>query len=794
MSKDEEELPLYHVEDSDKEVNYYSSKTKYRYKSKKKLAKDRYYKKTKYQINNDMQDHDNKKFESLKKLYFSNKIISSIKNFFCILFNSKHPKVIYLFFLLILSELIEYFIDTYINFFPVKFSMSILFLIPYIIITLENEIFFQVNSIFELNFIVNLKLIIMFNKNMNFYEIIILTLCATLFESVFIKKMHVSQYYYTLDGIVNKITYKVYVFESEINLIICGFVCNIVFLLYLLKNKKLCFYIFDDIFIGIGDNFHAIYFFLIEYLFLRKFIKYLFKYNFVYTENNKRKEKTVLINVLFFVFVSLQLILINLFDCSFSQKILNILIIGLIIFLYENIGFLLFINMILMSLVIYVVNHIVKKYFSTEIIMLIKRNLIYINISFLLTLIFIITIFMLEKKQITNFYTLIYQRIFLIKIIFDIWLVVKYIYSLYKYDPLNYFNIYLETYKFFFLSFLINYFIVLIALLIKIYIYIDPVDVEYYFEDIIQFLNNKKVEGEVFYGGSAPYVEIKLYKSISNICGFLKNDIFKSDKKTKAFMKILYSVILSIFAILCFIINNTLLYFPIFFVLIQFFSNILDDIVFLILNQFSSIIYVILEKAQELTFDDKFKRYQEDHMIQQYKEKMRKKQMTIYIKKEKLKLIYLLLFFYISILWKKIFSHLFIIIYEKIISYWQYKLFGKLEPLGNIIYQIIIINYYAEEENKYFNIEIFFLFIFLLPNSLAIIFSHYTGKITNFFFQNYILTSLLPLFFNMDIIIILLGFFNILLMISIFACDDESYKNFKYWFFLFGIQQTSYRY
>ena len=37
MYKEEEELPLYHVEDSDKEVNYYSSKTKYRYKSKKKL-------------------------------------------------------------------------------------------------------------------------------------------------------------------------------------------------------------------------------------------------------------------------------------------------------------------------------------------------------------------------------------------------------------------------------------------------------------------------------------------------------------------------------------------------------------------------------------------------------------------------------------------------------------------------------------------------------------------------------------------------------------------------------------
>ena len=793
MYKNEEELPLYHVEDSDKEINYYSNRTKYKYKSKK-FNKNKYYKKTKYEINSDEDEHDNKKLKSLKKLYIENKFFTPIKKFFGILFNNKNPKVIYLFFILIFTEIIEYFIDTFINLFPVKFSMSILFLIPYIIITLENEIFFQLNSTFELNFLINMKLIIVFNKNMKYSEIIMLTLCSTIFESLFIKKMHVNQYYYSLDGNINKIIYKTYVFESEIYLMIVGFLCNSFVLIYLLSNKKLSFYLFDDIFTGIGDDYQVIYFFLLQYLFLRKFIKILVKYVFIYNENYKRKEKTFLINIIFFIFVFFQIFFTGFFSCSFLQKLLNIIIIGVIIFLYENVGFLLFINMILMSLIIYGVNYIIEKNFNSEIILLIKSNLIYMKISFFLTLIFIVTIFLLEKKQISNFYIQIYQRIFLIKIIFDVWLIIKYIYSLYKYNPLNYFNIFLITYKFFFLSFLLNYFIVLLAVLIKLYIYVNPKDVEYYFEDIITFLNNKKVEGEVFYGGTAPYVEIRLFKSFSNLFGFLKDDISKSNKKTKAFQKILYSAVLCIFIFLCFIINNSLLYIPIFFILIQFFSDTLNDLVFLILNLFSSLVFIIIEKTQDITFNDNFKKYKEDYIIQKYNKKMKQKEMTIYIKKEKLKLIYLLLIFYISIFWKKIFSHFFAYLYEKIISHWQYKIFGKLEPLGNIIYQFIIMNYYNEEENKYIIKEIVFLFIFLIPNSLAIIHSHYVGRIMNFFFQNYILTSLLPLFFNMDFLIVLLGFFNILLMINLFAADEETYRNFRFWFYLFGIQQMSYYY
>ena len=789
MYKDEEELPLYHVEDSDKEINYYPTKTKYKSK---KSSKIRFYKKTKYQFNNDDEfDYDNKNIKSLKKLYQENRYLSSIKKFLNILFNCNNLKVVYLFFILITVEFIEYFIDTFIDFFPIKFSMSILFIIPYIVITLDNEIFFQLNSSFELYFLIHLKLLVLFNKYMTFKEIIVVTICSTMFEIIFIKKIHVNQYYVSLDGIISKVDYKIYVFESEIFLLLLGFFSNFFVLFFLLKNNKLYFHLFDDIFDSCGYNSQVIYFFLLQYLFSRKFIKYIFKYIFIYSENHKRKEKIFLINIIFIICIIFEIILLfNLFKCFFIQKILYISIIGLIIFLYENVGFLVYISMILMSMIIYGTNYFIEKQFEKDIIILIKNNLIYINISFFLTLIFIVTIFLLEKKQITNFYIQIYQRIFIIKIIFDIWLIIKYIYSIYKYNPLNYLDIFLKTYKFFFISFLLNHCIILISVLVKIYIHVNPEDVEYYFEDIINFLNNKKENGEVFYGGNAPYVEIRLYKIFSNLFSFLKDDISKSNKKTKSFQKILYSVILCIFIFLCFVINNFLIYFPIFFILLQFFSEFLNDITFLILNKISSFVYIVIEKAKTKTIGEKFNKYKEDYLMQKYNKKIKMNKMTIYIKKEKLKLIYLLSFFYINIFWKKIFSYLFIIFYEKIISYWQYKIFGKLEPLGNIFYQCVIMNYYSEEKNL-FDKENFVLILFLVPSSICIIYSHYYEKKIEFFFQNFILTSLFPLFFNMDILLVLLGFFNIFLMINIFAADEETYKHFKFWFFLFGIQSMN---
>ena len=550
---------------------------------------------------------------------------------------------------------------------------------------------------------------------------------------------------------------------------------------------------FDDILIGLGENYKNDYFFLFEYMFLKKFIKYYIIYIFKYDYKNKSKQRSKIIYITFIIFIFVQFIYANILYSSFSDKILNISFILLLIFIYENIGTLLYPNLILLSISIILVNKYIESHFDTEIIILIKDNIKYINISFLLSLAFIISIFILEKRQITSFYIKIYQRIFLIKIIFDIWLMIKYIYSLYKYNSINYFDIFIKTYKLFFSFFIFNYVIVLFFVLMKLYIYINPNDIDWSFQEIIVFMNNKKLKKEVYYGGEANYFEIRLYKKCKKLANFFKEDISKSNKKMKSFQKILYSIIIFNFIFLAIIINDCMKYFLVFFILIQFCSDFINDIIFIILNKFALVIYFRKGKEEQ----NRFKRYKEDYMIQKYNKKLKKQKAMTYImsiKKEKLKFIYIIAFFFIYLFLKKTISKFYIFLYENVISFFQYKVLGRLEPLGNIAYQFLIMNFREEINNENILKENLFLFLFLLPNSLAIIYSHYNCIKLNFFFHNYMLTCLLPYFFKLDFTITFLGFINIFLMINLVLSDNATYKAYYCWFFLFGIQSMDFKF
>lgn len=142
-----------------------------------------------------------------------------------------------------------------------------------------------------------------------------------------------------------------------------------------------------------------IIFFLFEYMFLKKFIKYYIIYIFKYDYKNKSKQRSKIIYITFIIFIFVQFIYANILYSSFSDKILNISFILLLIFIYENIGTLLYPNLILLSISIILVNKYIESHFDTEIIILIKDNIKYINISFLLSLAFIISIFILEKDK-----------------------------------------------------------------------------------------------------------------------------------------------------------------------------------------------------------------------------------------------------------------------------------------------------------------------------------------------------------------------------------------------------------
>ena len=71
---------------------------------------------------------------------------------------------------------------------------------------------------------------------------------------------------------------------------------------------------------------------------------------------------------------------------------------------------------------------------------LIYSNTFYITISSLLSLVFIFALFYIEKDNLASTYSLIYQRVFIIKTVFDLWLMVNFIYQLFKRDSENYFE------------------------------------------------------------------------------------------------------------------------------------------------------------------------------------------------------------------------------------------------------------------------------------------------------------------------------------------------------------------
>ena len=90
--------------------------------------------------------------DKLMKIETENKFIKYIYDFFILLFNNKNKKILLFFLILNITAYIEYFIDTFIDNLAIKFAVFILFSIPYLIIILDNESFFQLNSDFELNF------------------------------------------------------------------------------------------------------------------------------------------------------------------------------------------------------------------------------------------------------------------------------------------------------------------------------------------------------------------------------------------------------------------------------------------------------------------------------------------------------------------------------------------------------------------------------------------------------------------------------------------------------------------
>jgi len=152
--------------------------------------------------------------------------------------------------------------------------------------------------------------------------------------------------------------------------------------------------------------------------------------------------------------------------------------------------------------------------------------------------------------------------------------------------------------------------------------------------------------------------------------------------------------------------------------------------------------------------------------------------------RDKYKLLLILLYPYVSIFWKILISKMVIKLIE--FSLVLLDITSQRDAFSNLFYHWLIKN--ANSKENYFSFwDILNLFLFLLPNSILIIYTHFKNKIPSFLLQNLCLLNLFGFFINGNLDLSILGGVNILVLLNLLAADKETYENFSLWFDAFGI-------
>ncbi len=111
--------------------------------------------------------------------------------------------------------------------------------------------------------------------------------------------------------------------------------------------------------------------------------------------------------------------------------------------------------------------------------------------------------------------------------------------------------------------------------------------------------------------------------------------------------------------------------------------------------------------------------------------------------------------------------------------------FSEKDPFFNLFYKRILSMNHEFQMNY---LDYISLFIFILPNSLMIIISHLNDISLNFVFQNFCVLNIFVILSYRNIEIIFIGLLNLIITLTKFSADYESYSQFPYWFDLFGIE------
>lgn len=193
--------------------------------------------------------------------------------------------------------------------------------------------------------------------------------------------------------------------------------------------------------------------------------------------------------------------------------------------------------------------------------------------------------------------------------------------------------------------------------------------------------------------------------------------------------------------------------------------------------EFSNIVYQKLTKFNLKEIFELYYTYESRLVISTLNNKKSKN-------RDKYKLLLIILYPYASFFWKFLFSEILIKVIEY--AFVVLSLTSQRDAFTNLLYHWLIKNSTAKE--NYFSFwDLINLFLFLLPNSALIIYTHLKNKIPSFLSQNLCLLNLFGFYLNGNLDLSILGGVNILILLNLLAADKETYENFSLWFDFFGI-------
>ena len=114
---------------------------------------------------------------------------------------------------------------------------------PPLVIMFENSNFLKVSSIFETRNFISIKLLLVFNKNLSFLEIIVTSLILNVFECYFIKKYYIKSNILGIE-INDKKLRKINEFKMSFKFLVIGYLISTIWFSFIFD--KLEFYFFDQ--------------------------------------------------------------------------------------------------------------------------------------------------------------------------------------------------------------------------------------------------------------------------------------------------------------------------------------------------------------------------------------------------------------------------------------------------------------------------------------------------------------------------------------------------------------------